>query len=426
MSLAAIAVMTLSPGSPDAVTPEGVCIFCGATGGQDFFDNILLFVPFAFFLRSAGVRRGRVVAAAVAATMFIEFMQLHVIPGRDASLGDVLSNSIGGVVGALLADGWRTLLFPAPRLARRLAAVAAAGWLAVLAATAWGLAPSVLEERDAFVEWAPRSPSWPRFHGVVLGATLAGSPIAPGAAPPVGEGSRAPGGAVRLTAEVLNGNRRPSFAPIVRVAVPGGPDGTEELAALGENGCDLALHVRMRVTDLRFRAPTVTVPAVFPCGDASDGARGVAEGDRTRLAGELAPDGWMRVGARWGERGAGERAVRLSPVMGWSFLLPWSYQFGKKPHRWLDALWLAGLLLPAAYWGARGARARPAARLAVVAALLALVVAAGLVLVPAAWRLAPGGPTDWLASAVGIAAGLLLGAPPRSGVRRPLAESRRA
>lgn len=427
--LAAILVMTLIPGSPNTVTPQGICVFCGSTGGQDFFDNILLFVPFALFLRASGVGRWRVIAAAVATTVFVESMQLHVIPGRDASVGDVLSNSLGGIVGVLLAERWRALLFPAARAARRLAAAAALGWVAVLAVTAWALAPSLLEGRPAFVQWAPRSPAWSRFHGQVLGSSLGGRAIRPDDAPTSAAGYLDHDGAVRLTSLVRNGNVRPSFAPIVRVATPGGPDGTEELTALGEDGCDLVLHVRMRVTDVRFRAPTVTAPAVFPCGDASDAARGVAEGDTTVVSGELTRDGWMRASARARKGGAAEGAVRLSPVMGWSFFLPWSFRFGAAPHHFLDALWLAGLLLPAAYWGARSVTGRersPAGALATVAGALLAVVALGLTLVPALSRLAPGGPTDWLASVVGIAAGLSLGAGALQRPVGPLAESRRA
>jgi hypothetical protein len=426
VSLAAIAVMTLRPGAPETVTPQGICVFCGSTGGQDFFDNILLFVPFGFFLRAAGVGRWRVIAAAVATTVFVEAMQLRVVVGRDASLGDVLSNSLGGVLGVLLAERWRTLLFPTARLARRLAVAAALAWLAVLATTAWALAPSLLERRPAFVQWAPMSPAWSRFHGQVLDASLGGRAIGPTLPMSPAGGYLDDDGAVRLASLVRNGNVRPSFAPIVRVASPGGPDGTEELVALGEDGCDLTLHVRMRVTDVRFRAPSVTVPRVFPCGDATDAERGVAEGDTTRIMGELTADGWLRVGARWGERGASERAVRLSPVMGWSFFLPWGLRFGVTPHHWLDALWLAGLLLPAAYFGARGTSGRRRrAQLVGLAASLTALVALGLVVVPAVSTLAPGGTLHWLACAVGIVAGLALGARPSGRPERPLAETRR-
>jgi hypothetical protein len=426
-ALAAIAVMTLVPGSPDTITPQGICVFCGSTGGQDFFDNVLLFVPFAFFLRTAGVGRWRVIAAAVATTVFVEAMQLHLIAGRDASLGDVLSNSMGGVVGVVLAERWRSLLFPAAHVARRLAVVVALGWLTVLATTAWALAPSMLESRPAFVQWAPRSPAWSRFHGEVLDASLGGRPIGPALPPFSTAGYRDRDGAVRLASRVRNGNVRPSFAPIVRVATPGGPEGTEELVALGQDGCDLTLHVRMRVADVRFHAPAVTVPEVFPCNDASDAARGTAEGDTTRLEGELTTDGWLRVRARWGAHEAG-REVRLSPAMGWSFFLPWGFQFGMWSHHWLDALWLAGLLLPAGYWGARGEwtrRERRGQRLAMVAAALSAVATTGLVVVPGLSRLAPGGPSDWLACAVGIAAGLALGAWSGASPDLPLAETPR-
>jgi len=405
--------MTLTPGSPTVPPPVGACIFCGGTGGQDFVDNILLFVPFAFFLRLAGVRGWRVLAAAVAATVVIETMQLSVIPGRDASLGDVLSNSLGGLVGLLLADRGRALLFPAPLAARRLAIGTALGWLGVLGVTGWALHPSLLRGRPAIVQWAPRNPRWARFHGVVRDAALDGHTIPAG---PLRFGSAADDH-VHLAAVVENGNVRPSFAPIVRVAAPGGPDGEDEIVALGEDGCDLALHARMRASDLRLRSPTVTVPRVFPCGDASDAARGVAEGDTMALAGAADAAGRMWVAASRRSAGGAKaeehmEVLRLAPTLGWSFFLPWNYPFGRRAHWYLTALWLGGLLLPAGYWTARGWGARGRRRATMVGVgggLVALLVACGLVAVPALSGLAWGGWTDWLASLAGAGLGALAG-----------------
>jgi hypothetical protein len=430
LSLAAVLALTLTPGPPNVVTPQGFCIVCGTTGGQDFFDNILLFAPLGFFLRLAGVRRWKVLAASVALTCFVEAMQYHVIAGRDASVGDVVANSLGGAAGLLLADGWRRLVFPGPRLARRLAAAGAAGWLAVLAVTAWALGPAPLPDAPRTTSFAPVDQRWSVFHGQVLAASLDGNRLAPGPLGPLRPAAAGPyasyhSDAMSLEVVVTNGNKRATFAPIVRVAAPFGPndrigDG-DEIVAIGENECDAEYHVRLRASALRLPSPGVTVPRVFPCGDATDAARGVREGDTTVVAGTVRDSRrggrTLRVSAVWtrGRRSTAQmvRELPLTPGLGWSFFLPWHFEFGIRPYALLTALWLGGLLLPVGYWAGRGrgASRRAPMRLAVLVAVGALaLVAAGLAGVAAASGLATPAPSDWAASLAGLAVGWITGA----------------
>ena len=83
--------------------PEGFisCIACGEHATSDVLLNIILFVPLgaAVALHVRSLPRCALSAALLSAT--IELAQLY-IPGRDSSLGDVLSNSLGGTLGALL------------------------------------------------------------------------------------------------------------------------------------------------------------------------------------------------------------------------------------------------------------------------------------------------------------------------------------
>src|SRR5262245_24849483 len=101
-----IARATLTP-SPD---PNGLaqltplwCIVCGELGGSDVVANLLLFLPFAMGLRLAGLSWRRTVLVAAALSLTVELLQLVAIPGRDASLSDLLTNTSSGAIGATIA-----------------------------------------------------------------------------------------------------------------------------------------------------------------------------------------------------------------------------------------------------------------------------------------------------------------------------------
>jgi membrane protein YqaA with SNARE-associated domain len=393
LAFAAIAVATLTPTGESLVSLTQFCVVCGEFGAQDFLDNILLFVPLGLTLRLAGVPRWRAVAIALLTTVTVEALQYKIVTGRDSSVGDVLSNTLGGMLGVLLAERWRDLLAPSARRSRRLALAGVAGWLGVLAATAWALTPSVPDVAYR-VQWLPEDPSLANYHGDVLAASLAGAPLPPGPLPAEARAAlRA--GAARLEARVTTGNERGDFAPIIRVR---GAD-SSELAAIGERDCDLEFHVWMRVSAMRLRGPAVTAPRVFPCGGLPDRARGEPEGDTMVVAGER--DGsLLRVTARGRGREA-SRTLALTPTLGWSFFFPWAYPFGGT-HWPLSALWVGGLLLPAAYWAGRGrARWGPP--------LLLAAVALGLGALPPFTALATPAIGEWLGALLGGVAGWALG-----------------
>ena len=89
---ALICVATLTP-APGAPVPGDVwCIACGEMGALDLLANIVMFVPFGFALMLATDRPWLSVAVCVATTVMVESLQIRIIVGRDASLGDVLAN----------------------------------------------------------------------------------------------------------------------------------------------------------------------------------------------------------------------------------------------------------------------------------------------------------------------------------------------
>jgi VanZ family protein len=125
LSVTALAIFTLLPVAAMRPVPRPWCLRCGALGGVDFALNVLAFVPLGFGLRLAGLSRVRALVMVVATTLAIELLQLY-IPGRVTSLGDLISNSIGGALGIAIGEWGAAIVLPSPRAARRLAVAAVA------------------------------------------------------------------------------------------------------------------------------------------------------------------------------------------------------------------------------------------------------------------------------------------------------------
>src|SRR5690348_2135866 len=118
LALGVIAALTLGP-SPGPISTPSPCIICADNGAEDFGLNILLFIPYGFALRLLTAKRRYVIAAVVATTIVVETLQATVIPGRDSTLGDVLSNTIGGALGLGIGEQRQTLFVPPSWIAPR-------------------------------------------------------------------------------------------------------------------------------------------------------------------------------------------------------------------------------------------------------------------------------------------------------------------
>ena len=395
-----IAAATLSPTPGSTPTPGTVCLICGDYGGADFVLNVLLFVPLGLGLRVAGLSRWRAVLVGAAATLAIELLQLRVVVGRDASVGDLVSNTLGTLLGAEAAVRWRGALLPDARWARRLGWTAALAWLALGTATAWSV---VVRGPDGGLLFrrSPPMRQWGWFPGRILGVRAGDAVIAPDAG---GGDDRfyvlaqvAHGGPVRMDAAVVSGGPSPGTAAIALVWRPG----AYAVAAVVQRRRDVVFHVRTAAALARVRVPGVAIEDLFAPRDErrARGGRPVA-GDTIHVSGDYTPRR-IRVDARW-RGGHASRTARLHPFVGWSYLLPWSYHYGA----WADvlsALWAGGLLAPAAYWTARATRAGVAGA---GAAALAGVVAGALLVLPAAAGVGVPPAPVW----GGVAAGLALGA----------------
>ena len=408
-TIAGISLLTLVPitgqGSASAATPF-LCVVCGPLGGVDVLLNVILFLPFGVGLVLAGARLRTALVAAAVFTLCIELLQWRVIPGRDASLSDLLTNSAGGMLGALVAHRLPRWIAPAPAHARRLGIVAAGAWLLVQAFTAWGvgIAPP---PAPWFGQYAPRADNFPsRFTGWIGGARLGTVTVPDSPIDDVAGARRALLEGAPFVVDVVPASTPRWTAAIVRVA----DSAHREVIVLGQIRRSLFLRVRMRVAALRLRVPPVRLDDAMPLVQEGAPRASLAP---VRLVGGVADRHLvMRV-----ETASGVREARIapSPSWGWSFLLPLeNYALGGEA-RWLTALWIAGLLLPAAYW----LRHALASRIAFAGAMTGIAVG-GLAIVPIVAGLAPVHWSEWLAAAVAAGAAATLGrASRRSGTVSP-------
>lgn len=102
-SVVLIAWLTLRPSGDTAAQVASRCATCGAWV-QDGLDNIALFAPFGLLLAATGARAWMVFLLALAGSTSIELAQWEWIPGRYATVGDVVANVLGAMSGAV---AWR-------------------------------------------------------------------------------------------------------------------------------------------------------------------------------------------------------------------------------------------------------------------------------------------------------------------------------
>lgn len=384
-----IAWMTLIPAPEQAQlvrqTPVW-CLVCGDLGLVDVLLNILLFVPYGLGLGLARVRRRRAIAAIIVTTCCIELLQMKVIAGRDASLSDVITNTMGGLLGLVLAARWRGLVLPPRRRSGLLAVGAASLWIAIQLFSAWALHPD-LPRSAWYGQHAPTLGQFDQFRGRVLSATLAGHRLGNDRLRNTPEVRAALLRGTPLEVVAVTGEAPTRLAPIFSIF----DDRQREIVLLGQTGDELAFHLRTRLAALRLRGPSLAAEHAVPR----------TGGDTLRVSGRF-ERGVMSLD--WSLNGGPARheSLRLSPSWGWSFVLPYDHAFGPWTP-FLTMLWVGGLLLPVGYWAGRagwGRRALPAG---------VLLLGLGLAAAPWAVGIPLAAGTEWAAGAAGIVAGGVLG-----------------
>jgi hypothetical protein len=383
--LVAILVATLYPTPSAAVVAREtplLCLICGENGGTDVILNFLLFTPFAIGLRLSGWSWSRVTLACAALSFSVELCQYFWVPGRDASLSDVLTNTSGGSAAAALAPLLRVAFAPGEREARRLVLCGVTAWIAFSMFTAWLFSPwmrdaAALSERSTFSRQAFA------YGGEVRSVILSGDSMPDGWLDATAS-ARIDDLFARETFNIRIDliSARPSSNRdwIYRVGIGPGQ------LTVSQQGTAIVIAVPRRLVLLEVYSPTLRLDSGAP--DRPGVPFSIVAGGRGRHV-------WVESTVNGGTRRAD---ITLTPTMAWGLVVPFGYAFGPEA-KWLTLLWVAFLMAPLGLWGA--STGRPAMTILI----LAVAIVVGLGLIP--W-LSPAGPVparDWVAAVAGSVAG---------------------
>jgi len=398
-SVLAILVATLWPEPGQPAAPP-LCLVCGDDGGVDVVLNIALFIPLGVGLALSGVRWTRAVVFACCLSMSVETAQLLFIAGRDASIGDVITNTVGGSLGFALASNSERWLRPDYRGALGLSVGWALVWLSIQAITAFAFALSIPDSRY-YGQIARALDDFAVFRGAVLRTSIDEVPLS--------DTLLVRSDAVRQnlleggTVHVLAVPAQPTaeVAPLLRIVDEQG----REILLLAQDHQDLILGVRTGASILRLRPPLFDLPGAFADRAPIQHTGGA---DTIALTGRY--DGReARLTARAGSANR-ELRMRMSGALGWTLLMPFQWALQHSPAEFFFSwLWMAGLTLPGGYWGAKLVRSADvrerSANVAKVVGGAIAILGAGLILPSLAFGSTPAPAPDWLGAGSGIVIG---------------------
>jgi len=393
LSGAAIALATLTPAEAGAYGSP-FCIICGELGAVDVVLNILLFMPYGFGFGLADLRWRRAIGLTIATTAAIEFLQFSVVAGRDASLGDVLMNSIGGSLGYLLAVHIDSIVRPEVAAKRVLI-------------MAWGAVVVGIQLLGAYA-LVPALPALPYYGQIArdLGADLLpfpGAVVAPvigrdtirnsGVAPDRVRDALASGAAASATVVPVGCNIE--LSDIIHIA----DGGQREVFILAQDHADLVYGIRTGAERLRLRGMRYALRDVFGTGECSPNNDTIAI---------TAASGPRAIVLRAEHRGGRRQELDVQPhvAASWQLFAPWQpYIDGGSSDKLITALWLAVLFAPLGYWLAFGMSHQRLARAGV-----SLLAIAGVALwgAPALFGFGRAPLIDWMSVFAGAVLGWLL------------------
>jgi hypothetical protein len=388
--LGLVATLTLVPLPEQAAASSRTpitCLWCGDRGTIDVVLNLLLFAPLGAGLALLGIAPRRALVGMALVSLAVESVQFAAIPGRDASLSDLLTNTAGGGLGLLLARSWSSWILCGPVRARGLAFGAGAVWLFLALLSCLALRPAATS-LQYYGQIAPELGDFTRYLGDVVTASADGVPVREGPLEYSGRVRAAlDRGAFMFSARTLLGPIPVGLAPIVRIA----DADYSEIALLAQDGGSLVFRVRLSAARLGLRVPGVRLGGVFPPGA---GLRRDVEGifDGRSLAARVREGSTPR-----------EWRVLLGPHLGWALWLPVRFEL-RAGTAVLDALWIGAWFALCGWWLGRWPARRTMSRPLVVAVL----AITSLGLIPAGFGFAPSPLHAWVAAALGAATGVLL------------------
>ena len=374
LAIAAIAVATLRPDWSEGETVWRLCLVCGDRPVADVLANVILFLPLGVGLALAGVRERRIWISGALLSSLVELIQL-ILPGRDASVGDVAFNTLGVAAGAASVTWF-------PRMCQALsgrswgAGVSAAAIGLAVAATGWLFGPS-FPDSTYWGQWTPLLGHLAWYRGHVLHAEIGGRTI-PSHRVADSRAVRASlSAAAPISVEAVAGPPVTRLAPLFSMA----DEASREITLVGIQGDDLVFRWRTRAWRFGLDQPDIRF---------LHGMSDVGAGDPLRVS-------VTRKGtADWCIAVNGRTACGLGITAGRGWAL---ISFPPALPDWmrnvLDGLWLAALAFPL------GLALRPS-----LLGAAALSVAVVVLIVGSRWvGLLPPGLPGWGGFFVGLGTG---------------------
>ena len=372
--VACILAVTLWPNSGPAEALPVSCVFCGQRALADAIANVILFMPLGAALAWVFPGARAPWRLGLALSLAIEISQ-KLIPGRDPSLGDVITNTIGTQAGWLLVMRTRSLLVPFHHVRARL--LSAAAFAATIGVTLWLLGPAPTSA-NYYGQWTPNLGHLEWYRGRVLAATIDGHSVPVGLLPD-DSGVRAfvsSGGVLEVRA--IAGPSVTRLASLFSVY----DEAQREIVLLGPERDALVLRYRRRAAEWRLDEPDVRGAGLLA---------NVARGDTVQVS----------VARTLGTvcftiAGKHRCAPTATPGEAWT-LLYYGEWFPHWVTQLLNMLWLAGLAAVVGWY----------AGLRRDALISAGVVAAAMTLLPLAFGVVTP-PLELAAAACGMLCGLIL------------------
>lgn len=299
--------------------------------------NVFLFFPIGAAIAWLGGRPGHALVTGFLLTLTIESLQWTVVPGRFASLGDVLANTVGSLLGFWLTIRSTRWIRATGRDALRLSAATALLTAGIITASSALLIPAV-PSVPLYVQWTPVFRATVAFPGLLQFAELNTRSLS--GMEWLRDGWNPESLSAELTLQTtIKGPvpRTERRAVIIRVANP-----PIETVVLSQLGGTVLYRSQTRATSLKLRSPMVALHDVFP--GTSDSAATItlrAASDRraTTLASQQGDDN-------------AQVTVRRTAGLGWVLLSP--RDFALTDSWWVvNALWLGALAFPLSFFTRR-------------------------------------------------------------------------
>jgi hypothetical protein len=369
-----LATLVPAPGRPTPLLD--LCLVCGSRGLADALSNFALFLPLGLAVGLRGKARLLLIVPA-ALSLSIELLQVW-IPGRDPSLGDMVFNTAGGATGVLV--GWAVSGGALLRHLRPASFTLGAGAGLVLVGTGWLVQPS-LPDTTYYGQWTPELGHFAPYEGTVSLVRIGGASVPSWRVADPADIRQRLLARDPLEVRFTVGPAPARLAPVFSIH----DQHRSEVVLFGARRDDLVFRLRTRASDWLLDPVSVVLRGAL---------RGAVPGQSVHAVVER-PPGKVCIAVH------DDRFCRGAPhvAMGWQLIVGWAAGPASFEPL-LNMLWMALLFV------APGFTLPKSARLAVGAGVL---VAAGLLLVPLAFGLAPT-PIPALA---GSAAGLVAGAAAR-------------